>query len=76
MANSLRRWADERGGIPAATRARLLETSNQLHHIAELAVLALTGNEPQDGIDYLVEALELLRADLRSLHARGTRRAA
>ncbi len=54
-------------------RARLRSTARRVAHIGELAVIALDGNEPERGIRYLQDALELLAEEFGPLSQLGKR---
>ncbi len=51
-------------------------TTQRLAHIADLAAIALKGNEPEGGVEYLFDALELLRGEIRPLRRLKPRAAA
>jgi hypothetical protein len=67
MRNHIRRGTDDRqqrGESPSADMKRL---AKRLRHTARLASMALEGRDPAMGVDYLFDALDMLRDELRPL---------
>ncbi len=68
--NTIRRGTDERhrgDSAPEPDLRQLSRLAKQLRHTARLAGMALSGNDPAMGVDYLFDALEILQAELRPL---------
>lgn len=55
------------GEAPSLQPDALLRTTADLHRLTELATIGLKGNEPEDGLDFLFDAFELLKRDLAPL---------
>ncbi len=55
---------------PTPEPKQLSVVAKRLRHTARLAAMALEGNDPGVGIDYLRDALEMLRKELRPLRRR------
>jgi hypothetical protein len=70
MRTAIRRGTDDRqqrGEPPSSDLKRL---AKRLRHTARLASMALEGNDPGMGVDYLFDALDMLRDELRPTRPR------
>jgi hypothetical protein len=70
MRTTIRRGSDDRqkrGESPSADVPKLKRLAKRLRHTARLAGMALEGNDPSMGVDYLYDALDMLRDELRPM---------